>query len=100
MLPVKTLPAALAVAARPAGLDPFGGGELTMSEATQAAIDPVWPVLAVAAAILITIVIGLVRSDRLASRRPVQANNPAAPNEFGGDPGKAPPANRRTSPPR
>ena len=76
-----------------------------MGEAAQAALDPVWPVLAVAAAILIAIVIGLVRSDRLASRQPAPADNPAAPTEFGGElptaaPARTSAADRRALPPR
>ena len=61
--------------------------------------------LAVAAAILVAIVIGLVRFDRLASRKPAPAHSPATPTEFEEElsattPAKTSPANRRTSPPR
>ena len=76
-----------------------------MGEATRAALDPVWPVLAVATAILIAIVIGLVRSDRLASRQPAPEDNPAAPTESGGElpaavPARTSTATGRPSPPR
>ncbi len=83
----------------------MGEGELTMGEATLAGFDPVWPVLAVSVTILIAIVIGLVRFDRLASRQPVQADSPAVPTEFGSKlsattPAKTSPATRRGPPPR
>ena len=76
-----------------------------MGAATLAGFDPVWPVLAVTAAILIAIVIGLVRFDRLASRQQAQADSPAAPAEFGcklsaAAPARTSTATRRALPPR
>ena len=64
-----------------------------MDAATLAGFDPVWPVLAAAAAMLIAIVIGIVRHDRLASRQPGAGGQPGGPDRirpgaFGGGPGR------------
>ena len=67
-----------------------------MDAATLAGFDPVWPVLAAAAAMLIAIVIGIVRYDRLASRQPAPADSPAAPTESGRTLSAAAPAETST----
>ena len=70
---------------------------MTMDAATLAGFDPVWPVLAISAAMLIAIVIGIVRYDRLASRQPAPADSPAAPTDSGEALSAAAPAETSTA---
>ena len=64
MLPVNIAPGSVCRCGKARRVLSVGGrGDLTMDAATLAGFDPVWPVLAAAAAMLIAIVIGIVRHD-------------------------------------